>query len=43
MKGNLDIQPEFNHNKVVTYTCTYFSKEEEESSETMNQAAKERK
>ena len=40
-KANIDIQPVFNHYKAVTYMCAYFSKSEDEVSESMKQAAKE--
>ena len=40
-KANIDIQPVFNHYKVVTHMCAYFSKAEDETSEAMKQAAKE--
>ena len=40
-KANIDIQPVFNHYKAVTYMCAYFSKAEDETSEAVNQAAKE--
>ena len=41
MERNIDIQPVFNHCKVVTYTRAYFYKVENETSKTMKQAAKE--
>ena len=40
-KANMDIQPVFNHYKAVAYMCAYFSKSEDESTEAMQQAAKE--
>ena len=40
-QANIDIQPVINHYKAVTYMCAYFSKSEDESSEAMQQAAKE--
>ena len=40
-KANLDMQLIFNHYKVVTYMCAYFSKVQDETSEAMKQAAKE--
>ena len=40
-EANLDIQPVFNHYKAVAYMCAYFSKSEDESSEAINQAARE--
>ena len=40
-QANIDIQPVINHYKAVAYMCAYFSKSEDESSEAMNQAAKE--
>ena len=39
-QANIDIQPVFNHYKVVTYMCSYFSKAEDETSEVMKQAVK---
>ena len=42
-EANLDIQPVFNHYKAVSYMCAYFSKSEDESSEAMQQAAREAK
>ena len=38
---DIDIQPVFNHYKAVTYMSAYFSKAEDETSETMKQIAKE--
>ena len=35
-KTNTDIQPVFNHHKAVTYMCAYFSKSDDETSETMS-------
>ena len=40
-QANIDIQPVINHYKAVAYMCAYFSKSEDESSEAMQQAAKE--
>ena len=40
-KGNIDIQPVFNHYKAVTYRCIYLSKAEDAKSEAMKQAAEE--
>ena len=40
-EANLDIQPVINHYKAVTYMCAYFSKSEDETSQSMKQAAKE--
>ena len=40
-QANIDIQPVINHYKAVAYMCAYFSKSEDESSETMNQPEKE--
>ena len=39
-QANIHIQPVFNHYKVVTYMCSYFSKAEDETSEAMKQAVK---
>ena len=39
-QANIDIQPVFNEYKAV-YTCAYFSKSEDETSEAMKQAANE--
>ena len=41
MESNIDIRPVFNHCKVVTYTCAYFYKADNETSKTMKQVAKE--
>lgn len=41
MENNIDIRPVFNHCKVVTYTCAYFYKADNETSKTMKQVAKE--
>ena len=35
------MQPVFNPYKAVTYTCVYFSKSEDKTSEVMKKAAKE--
>ena len=40
-EANMDIQPVFNHYKVVTNMCSYLSKQEEECSQAMKQAVKE--
>ena len=40
-KANIAIRPVFNHYKSVTYMFAYFSKAEDEKSETMKQAAEE--
>ena len=40
-KANIGIRPVFNHYKPVTYMFPYFSKAEDEKSETMKQAAEE--
>ena len=40
-KANIDIQPDFNHHKAITYMCCYFSRTENETLEAMKQAAKE--
>ena len=40
-RANIDIQPVFNHYKAVTYMCAYFSKAENETSESLKQAARE--
>ena len=41
MESNIDIRPVLNHCKVVTYTCAYFYKADNETSKTMKQVAKE--
>ena len=40
-EANLDIQPEHNYFKALTYMTAYFSKSESEVSESLKQAAKE--
>ena len=40
-EANIDIQPVFDYHKAVTYVCSYLSKQEDECSETMEQAFKE--
>ena len=40
-KANIDIQPVFNHYKVVRYMCAYCFKTEDETSEAIKQAARE--
>ena len=40
-KVNIDMQPVVNHYKAVTYMCSYFSEAEDETSDAMEQAAKE--
>ena len=40
-QANINIQPVFSHNNVVTYMCAHFSKSEDETSEGMMQASKE--
>ena len=40
-KADIDIQPDFNHYKAITYMCRYFSRIENETLEAMKQAAKE--
>ena len=40
-KAIIDIQPIFNHYKVVTYMCAYFWKAKNEISQAMRQAVKE--
>ena len=42
-EANLDIQPVHNFFKALTYMTTYFSKSKSEKSESLKQAAKERK
>ena len=39
-QANIDIQPVINHYKAVAYMCIYFSKSEDECSQSMKQAAK---
>ena len=39
-KANIDIQPVFNHYKVATYMCAYFSKAEDGTSQVMEEACK---
>ena len=41
--ANVDLQPVFNHYKCVTYICSYFSKDENECSQAITNAAKEAK
>ena len=40
-KAIIDIQQIFNHYKVVTYMCAYFSKAKNEISQALRQAVKE--
>ena len=40
-KTSIDIQAVFNHYKAFAYMCAYFSNTEDETSEAMEQAAKE--
>ena len=39
-EANLDIQPVFNHYKVIGYMCVYLSKSEDECTQAMSQAVK---
>jgi hypothetical protein len=41
--ANVDLQPVFNHNKCITYVCSYFTKDETECSQAIINAAKEAK
>ena len=40
-QANMDVQPVFNEYKIVACICQYFSKTEDQSSQTNNQEAKE--
>ena len=40
-KANVDLQPVYNYHKCISYICSYFSKDENESSEAIRNAAKE--
>ena len=40
-EANVDLQPVYNYHKCISYICPYFSKEENESSEAIRNAAKE--
>ena len=42
-KANVDLQRVFNYHKCISYICSYFSKDENESSEAIRNAAKEAK
>ena len=39
-EANMDIQPVFNHYKVVVYMCAYLSKSEDEYSFAMTEAVR---
>ena len=39
-KADFDMQPVFNHQKVITYMSAYFSKSEDETKEAMKRAVK---
>ena len=42
-RANVDLQPVFNHYKCITYVCSYFTKDEDEWSQAIMNAAKEAK